>query len=191
MTMLRRSIATVLLIGTLAAPAAAQVHKAPPGPGPLPKIPVELWPGAITGMTPEEMAKAFPEAERVAGDTLGNGLKEMLRITPYDVDGVDYALKFFFDARHFRQVLVSLEPAGRDGAATTVECDRRTTALTEEFGTPEDANIGIEGEMSLRRSLQFTDGDRQIILLCLASRYGTSIVNEAITPTEQDTEGAE
>lgn len=185
--MLHRAIAAALLIGTLAAPAAAQVHKAPPGPGPLPKVPVELWPGAVTGMTPEEMAKAFPEAERVAGDTLGNGLKEMLRIAPYDVDGVDYALKFFFDARHFRQVLVSLEPADRDVAATTAECDRRTAALTKEFGKPEDAGVGIEGDMDLERSYQFTDGDREIILLCLASKYGTSIVNEAITPTEQET----
>jgi hypothetical protein len=146
---------------------------------------VELWPGAKTGMTPEEMAAAFPEAKRVAGDTLGNGLREMLRITPYDVDGVAYALKFFFDATAFRQVLISLEPAGRDLKATTEECDRRTAALKKEFGEPKDANIKMEGEMELNRSYQFANGDKEVILLCLGSKYGTSIVNEAITVAEE------
>jgi hypothetical protein len=185
-----RPLITALMVGVLAAPAIAQVHKAPPGPGPMPEIPVELWPGAKTGMTPEDMAKAFPKAQRVAGDTLGNGLKEMLRITPYDVDGVSYALKFFFDARYFRQVLLSLEPADRDIKATTAECDRRTAALTQQFGKPKDANVRMEGEMALNRSYQYTDGDREIILLCLASKYGTSIINEAITPTEPETAAA-
>lgn len=182
--MLRSILLSGLALGMMAGPALAQVHKVPQGPGPLPETPVELWPGAVTGMTPEEMAAAFPDAKRVAGDTLGNGLREMLRITPYDVDGVPYALKFFFDAMHFRQVLLSLEPAGRDIDATTAECDRRTAALKKELGEPRDADIKMEGEMALNRSYQFAAGDKEVILLCLGSKYGTSIVNEAISPAE-------
>jgi|GEM_PF-3961463 len=181
-----RSILTGLAVA-MTVPAFAQVHQTPQGPGPLPETPVELWPGAKTGMTPEEMAAAFPQAQRVAGDTLGNGLKEMLRITPYTVDGVDYALKFFFDARYFRQVLLSLEPAGRDVKATTAECDRRTAALKKQYGEPKDANVSMEGEMELNRSYEFQAGDKDIILLCLGSKYGTSIVNQAIAPAEPDT----
>ena len=190
--MVRSIVILGLALAAFATPALAQdqappkrVHPVPQGPGPLPDPPIELWPGAVTGMTPDEMAQKFPKAQKVYGDTLGNGLIERLRIAPYELDGNAYALKFFFDATAFRQVLLSLQPADpkRDVAATTQACDKRTAALKKEFGEPEhsDVSMATEGEMALSRTYQFDAGTKKVILICLGSKYGTSIVNQAIS----------
>lgn len=185
---LRRKLMTGLMAGLalagLAAPAFAQVHPVPEGPGPLPPAPVELWQGAVTGMTVDEVAAKFPEAKRGRGDVLGNGLMERLRIAPYPLDGLTYHVKFFFDAKHLRSVLVSLETRDRDVKETTAACDARKAALDRQYGEPTSSRANVEGEMELNRSITWADGPREVLLLCLGSKYKYSVVNMAIQPAE-------
>ncbi|MFA9459506.1 hypothetical protein [Thiohalorhabdus methylotrophus] len=132
---------------------------------------IPLWEDAYTGMSPEEILRFFPEAQRTSPDQRAKkgpeGGEELVRIPRVQIAGDPYRGHFYFRDGRLERVVLELIPQGEmtfsEGLKKT---EKVRDALSRKYGEPTKRTSSGEGY-----KVDWDNGRTDIHLMVITKSY--------------------
>lgn len=143
----------------------------------------ELWTAVLTqGMTPEQVRQAVPQARPGGNDSLKNGARQLLRMEPTTVAGLDFDAKFFFLNDKFLRVNFS-GPMNVDNEVNLRAFDKIAEIFQSRYGAPANRKVSnARHGLSARAEWNLRQGEVWMIISPVSAN--TSSINFGFLPKE-------